>query len=380
MDLDISPKFDSRPALKSADLVRYETTWPVSGSSDPRPAIKTESYLGSGMSPDLLWERNPAMLHSLRVRSAARRRVSLGAEPLEHRTLLSGSSISPHSKNVLAMGDVAIVVPSTYVSQRASQLDVTLERAPGPGRGHVEGPLTVDFTAALGSLPLSLLTAPDLSGQPFTPVAESVTFPASQTTVNVVVPINPGASNPGLVPIALSVESPSRPRDKSSTTVYLASDPSAVPPSIVYVHMIKRGIAVTFSKPMAPATVKNVHNYAVKYSPSQQFSVEDLTGVGLINTLNTMSQPIALKRAVYDASTDTVTLIPKVSLPASGTYQIKSPASLAAKLDRPYKAQPLTDLDGNVLNSNGMVAGAFSISISKGRPYVAAQPTLSDGS
>jgi len=306
--------------------------------------------------------------------------VSLEAEPLEHRTLLSGSSGSPHSEIVRGVEHVAIVVPGTYVSQQASQLDVTLVRAPGPGRGDVEGPLIVDFTAALGSLPGSRLTAPDLSGQQFTPVALSVTFPAGQTTVNIVVPINPAASNPGLVPIALSVESPSRPKDKSSTTVYLASGPSAVPPEITYIHMLRRGIAVTFSKPMAPARVQNIHNYAVKYSPSQKFSVTDLTGVGLIQTLNNTSQPIALKRAIYDAATDTVTLIPTESLPSSGTYQIKSPASLAATRDRPHKAQPLTDLEGNVLNSNGTVAGAFSISISEGHPYVAAQPTLSDGS
>jgi len=306
--------------------------------------------------------------------------VSLEAEPLEHRTLLSSSSVSPHSKELQGIEGVAIVVPSTYVSQQASQLDVTLVRAPGRGRGHVEGPLTVDFSAEEGAVPADNPTSPATTAQQFTPVNQSITFPAGQATVNVVVPLNSGASNSGLVPIALSVDSPSRPMDKTSTTVYLASSPSAVPPEIVYVHMIKRGIAITFSKPMAPATVKNIHNYAVKYSPSQQFSVEDLTGVGLINTLNTMSQPIALKRAIYDPSTDTVTLIPKVSLPASGRYQIKSPASLAAKRDRPYKARPLTDLEGNAINPGGSpVAGTFSISISKGHPYVATQPTLSDG-
>jgi len=305
--------------------------------------------------------------------------VSLDAERLEHRTLLSGTSVSPHSKNARGMEDVAIMVPSTYVSQQASQLDVTLVRTTRPGHLHGQSPLTVDFSATLGSLPHSSQTTPDAPAQPFTPVDEAVTFPAGQATETVVVPINSGAPNPGLVPITLAVTPPTRKVAGSITTVYLVSGLDAIPPSIISVHMVKNGIAVTFSKPMAPATVENVHNYAVVYAPSQKFSLADLTGVGLIQTINITSQTITLKRAIYDATTKTVKLIPKVSLPSSGTYQISSPSSLSSRRARPHKAQPLTDLQGNVLNSSGMVAGAFSISISRGHPYVADGPILSDG-
>jgi hypothetical protein len=148
---------------------------------------------------------------------------------------------------------------------------------------------------------------------------------------------------------------------------------------ITSAHLVKRRIALTFSKPMAPATVDRIQNYAVKYSPSQKFSLADLTGVGLIQRLNNTSQTIALKRASYDPSTNTVNLIPKATLPSSGVYQISSPSSLNSQRARPHKAQPLTDLQGNVLNPNGIVGGAFSISISKGHPYVATEPILSDG-
>ena len=55
--------------------------------------------------------------------SSGERRVALDAEPLEHRTLLSGSS---------ALQEVTIQVPGTYVSQQAEQLTVTLVRS-GPG-------------------------------------------------------------------------------------------------------------------------------------------------------------------------------------------------------------------------------------------------------
>ena len=139
------------------------------------------------------------------------------------------------------------------------------------------------------------------------------------------------------------------------------------------------GIAVTFSKPMDPATVQNIHNYAVKFSPTQQFSLADLTGVGLIETLNYAKQPIALRRATYNASTNTVTLVANEQLGPNGSYTISNPTRLLAKATdrtRPtpspiYKGNPLEEEEGG---------GVFSITISKGHPYAAAAPVLSDGS
>ena len=320
------------------------------------------------------------MPHQTRVSSTARRLVSLQVEPLEHRTLLNGSSVAELAKTSTGIQVVTIQVPSTYVSQQADGLDVTLVRTTRSGRGQVQGPLTVDFTAAIGALPGSSLPAPDTPGQQFTPVNESVSFAAGQATTNVVVPINSAAPNPGLVPIALSVGAPSRLVRGSDTTVYLASSPDAVPPSITGVHVVRRGIVLAFSKPMAPASVENIRNYAVKYSPSQQFSLADLEGVGLIQTLANTSQKITLRRAIYNPATDTVTLIPKVSWPSTGGLEISSPSTLNSRRANPHKAQPLTDAQGNALSFNGIAGGAFSISISKGHPYVAAQPILSDGS
>jgi hypothetical protein len=104
-----------------------------------------------------------------------------------------------------------------------------------------------------------------------------------------------------------------------------------------------------------------------------------LTSVGLVQSLATTSQAIALQRAVYNAATNTVLLIPKQQLQSDGSYQIKSPASLRAKADRPRKAHALTDLQGNALNQGGITPGAFSITISKGHPYAATQPSLAGG-
>ena len=308
--------------------------------------------------------------------SNARRRILLQAEPLEQRTLLSGSSAS---KNATGVQVVAIQVPSAYVSQQADQLDVTLVRTvTGQGRGL--GALAVDFSAAYGVLQAGSVATPEVVGQQFTPVNESVTFPAGVTTETVVVPISAGASNPGLVPVQLSVTTPSRLVRGSEETIYLATSLDAVPPSIVAVQRVKGGIAVTFSKPMDSKTVTNIHNYAIKFSPTQKFSLTSLTGVGLIQSLDNTPQSIGLRRASYDAATNTVTLVPNEQLGSEGSYTISNPSSLLAKGNRPKKAHALTDLQGNPLDEGASRAGAFSITISKGRPYAASTPVVSDGS
>jgi hypothetical protein len=312
-----------------------------------------------------------------RLTPGTKRRLALSLEPLERRALLASSSATNAAGGSRAVQDVTIRVPSSYIAQQASELNVTLVRTTAAGRRQLDAPLTVEFSAAPGSPSSGAPTAPLSTDQPFTPIDQFVTFPAGQSTETVSVPIKTGAPKPALVPIVLAVTPPKRIGPAAKTTVYLVSGPDAIPPSIINVHMVKRGIAVTFSKPMAPATVENVHNYAVEYTPSQEFNVADLTGVGLIQRLSKTARPVALRRAHYDPSTNTVTLVPKDSLPSSGTYQIASPSSLGSRRAGPHKAQPLSDLQGNVLDPGAApVSGAFSISIRRGHPYVQSQPAL----
>jgi hypothetical protein len=299
-----------------------------------------------------------------RISTRVGRRIALFAETLESRTLLSATGRQ----------NVALEVPSAYISQQSSQLDVTLVRPLASARRS----LTVNFSATSGSS-TGISTEPDVTGQPFTPVSETVTFPAGQTTETVVVPINSQAANSGLVPIQLTAAFSGHPAMGRTTTVYLASSLDAVPPSIIGVQRVAGGIAVTFSKPMAPATVEDIHNYSVTFSPNQNFSLEDLYGVGLVQTLDNSRTTIPLRRGSYDPATNTVTLITNEPLGPNGSYEISNAPSLLAKKARPYKAQPLTDLEGNVLNQGGS-GGTFSITIIKGKPYAAAPPVLSDGS
>ncbi len=132
---------------------------------------------------------------SCRTNARSRRGVFLrtGAEALECRSLLSGT-VPGHQ-------DVEIQVPSAYISQQSSQLDVTLARTSRSGHSDAKGSITVDFSASYSS---------GTSGQQFTPVDTSVTFPAGQATETVAIPINSSAANPGLVPVDLAVTSSTR--------------------------------------------------------------------------------------------------------------------------------------------------------------------------
>jgi hypothetical protein len=299
------------------------------------------------------------MLHNHRKSQC--RPFAPGAESLEHRSLLSGTAPGHQ--------DVEIQVPSAYISQQSSAIDVTLARTQPSGRSDSKGSIAVDFSATY---------APGSSGQQFTPVNTSVTFPAGQATETVAIPVNSSAANPGLVPIQLAVTSSTRQVKGGRTSVYLASSANAIPPSIVAVQRVAGGIAITFSKPMDPKTVQNIHNYVVKFRPNQSFNLDELYGVGLVDMPNNTPNNVSLRRATYNSATDTVLLVAGEQLGSKGSYQIKSPASLTAKKGGPHKAHPLTDLEGNVLDQ-GASGGTFQVSISKGEPYAAAAPTLASG-
>jgi hypothetical protein len=307
------------------------------------------------------------MPHNPRI--SPRQRITFGAELLERRSLLSGTAPGHQ--------DVAIQVPSAYISQHSSQLDVTLVRTTPSGHSDAKGSITVDFSATSGP-GTGIAPASDATGQQFNPVKQSVTFPAGQSTETVVVPINSGAANPGLVPIQLAVTSSARQVKGTSATVYLASSSNAIPPSIIGVQRVAGGIAVTFSKPMDPATVDNIRNYVVKFSPTQNFSLENLYGIGLVQTLDNSTKTIPLRRATYNAATNTVLLVATEQLGSKGSYKISNPASLLAKKAKPGNSHPLTDVDGNMLDQGG-TGGAFSITIGKGKPFAAAAPTLAVG-
>ena len=133
---------------------------------------------------------------------------------------------------------------------------------------------------------------------------------------------------------------------------------------------VAKGIAVTFSQPMSPASVEDIHNYVVKTASLDQVTLSSLgQPVGPFSPRPRRTpqhrSSIRLKAARYDAATDTVLLGPdRTPLTVAKSFIVKSPASLASGHHGPKKQlQPLTDANGNVLNPLNRPQGSFSFTI-----------------
>jgi hypothetical protein len=243
-----------------------------------------------------------------------------------------------------------------YVSQQAGGFDVTIERDDLGGQPDpIAAPLTVAFSAALspttpGGQPIA---APASAAAPFTPVSESITFPAGVTTESVHIPVDAGAANPGSVPIGLFVTAPGY---SAAASLQLVSGPAVppTPPAITNAHLVLHGgrasgIAITFSAPMSPAAVANVHAYSVHSWRNQTY----YDYFGLTHWKSLTGVPIPLQAAPYDPSTHTVTLIPRSPLKTSDLITIQNAPHRGA-------STTLSDLQGTALTMTYPV-GAPSI-------------------
>ncbi len=309
-------------------------------------------------------------------RRRSRRRSRIQVELLESRALLSASSVSSADRFLL------ITPSSEFVTQQDSAFTVTLtlaeaqkqpkvEAAGGYTAAALDEPVTVDFSALLQSDE----GAPATAVSPiFAPFNESVTFPAGVTTETVTVPIISTAATPGpmeiwlsatttsssvqtVVPMDLAGQLPAGPPD----WVELYSSPNAVPPTITSVQLLTHGklasaVVLGFSKPMAPASMENIHDYRILSRPTLiDHSTFLLLGSSNSETTEYQSFPIAA--ATYDPSTSTVTLTLKRPVAASKLYQISSAY--------PLRGHELTDLQGQPLAEGGDPTdmGKFTIGV-----------------
>ncbi len=328
-------------------------------------------------------------------------------EPLEGRSLLSALVAS--STAARADEQVAIQVPSAYISDRVGTLDVTLQRSAEPGgpgsaaaaqaQALLEQPLTVELSIGVpppndgpdpigGPVPASRQAALDLAkrtlaalrasgklppaGSSLSPVAvtpafvQSATFPAGIASITVPVPLAQLASSTGNTQLGLNIQGGGPQVYGMNQQIEVVSGPDAIPPTITDVHMIQKGhkitgISMTFSKAMEPASVQDVRDYRL--------------------TPNSGAHPraTALTSALYDPATDTVILTTRGPLNPSATYQIG-----AAKWIGFNGAEVLVDLQGNALNETlggaGGAPGAFSITVGAKHPYLASALVLWGGS
>jgi hypothetical protein len=249
---------------------------------------------------------------------------------------------------------------------------------PAPDAPILNEPLTVNVSATLNSTGPpdgQLLSVPSSGSDATAPNSVSVTFPAGVTTETVRVPINLGAADSGTVPVWISAASTSGP--SIGQVVYLASGPDAVPPTMTSAQVIKlanhaSGISITFSKPMAPATVENVRNYTVSSLRKGNTFLNPLASIAPAGSFMNIRYS-ALKAALYDPSTRTVTLIPTQPFNSSNGYTVQSAKHLAGHV--------ITDLQGNPLYDPdlGLMNGKFQIFLAGG-PAARWSPISSTGS
>jgi len=143
-----------------------------------------------------------------------------------------------------------------------------------------------------------------------------------------------------------------------SGSAYLYSSPDASPPTITGVQLVTQGklasaVVLTFSKPMAQATVEGIHNYRILSRPKRTSQAGFLFWGGSTTT-EIQSFPIAA--ANYDPSTSTVTLTLKRPARPSSLYEVSSAY--------PLKGHDLTDTKGQPLASPStygfMMEGEFT--------------------
>jgi hypothetical protein len=310
------------------------------------------------------------MLRNPRVLSRSGRGVRLGLEVLDHRMLPSSGWLAIQA-NGSAKVEVSLAVPSAYVSQSATEIDLTIARSMGSKPVPSKSALSLDLSAVALS-PASTRGGKPHQSDEIAPLNTSVTFQPGETSQTVELPITVQAPLPSLVPVQITVSPTSRPRNTAVLMVDLASAQQLVPPSITNVTIVRHGslgagIAVTFSQPMDPASVENVFNYAVKSVPLNQdtFLTSPAASVVEPSSYLTTSSPqaVPIKAARYNPATDTVLLVPKTPLTVAKSFIVKSPASLGSLRSGPRIAQPLTDANGNVLNPLNFPEGFFDITL-----------------
>jgi hypothetical protein len=282
-------------------------------------------------------------------------------ELLEVRGLLSGAVSGSDVQNLGVTATLDVQAPADVnQEQGAFTVTMTLQTLVKQGptvafqNAALDYPLTVDLGASLAS-----------AGSPgiFEPVNESVTFPPGVSTETVSVPINSTVATAGPVTIDLSAKT-------SSSSVLpigppqslaLYGTPDAIPPTIMGVQPITKGsrtsaIAITFSKPMAPSTVENIHNYVVTSWPKTQYQWDVFSRVGLSDpTANMNVGTFPIKAASYDPGTSTVTLTLTRPTRSSSLYAVKSPRTLAG--------HELTDSEGHPLAEPDGARGTFSVAL-----------------
>ena len=183
-------------------------------------------------------------------------------------------------------------------------------------------------------------------GVDYAPTNETLTFKPHETEQAVIVPLLNSGKASGQETVSMTLTSQSGATSGAvlqSAVLTIPNQSSAGPPVVERVSPIIQHnqivqLQVTFDKPMNVSSVENTSNYW-----SQVENVDDMVG----NTDNTSS----FQSAVYDASTQTVTLTPEKPLKTGLLYNLWSPANL-------FPGAGILDTDGDALAAAAIEFGA----------------------
>jgi hypothetical protein len=289
----------------------------------------------------------------------------VGLENLESRALLTSS---------VGFGDF----PTTVVSDRVGMVDVHVNMATVVGTESSATPVTLTRTTGGGTA---------VPGVDYTPVQQTITLTPNTSSdpmsadpmVTVRVPILPGSPSMGtrVLPVTLS-PTPGNPQGQTEYIV-ITHGGDTTPPTVLNAQALTLGgkvvaFSIQFSKPMDPATVANLANYAAA-APKSALEA----GASLMGTSSSVSysKSIPLKSVVYDATSNTAYLIP-VS-PTKPNNRIRRPFEFQVGSPAPTTFSNLRDTSGNPINSlavTGLVdtAGSFvqQAMVTKASPTVLA--------
>jgi hypothetical protein len=195
----------------------------------------------------------------------------------------------------------------------------------------------------------------------YTPVIQTVSFAAGQSTATVQIPVLPGDPSEGSRVVELDLAPAPGAPATSATFLVITHNTDTTPPKVIATRMLTRGrfvtgFVITFSKDMAPGPVHDVSNYAI----ADPRSVRPVPG----KEWTTANHQIALKSATYDPLTHSVTLktagkVKKfpffmiLDTPLADAINVvgqKTPATAAQLLP---KLSPITDTTGNPLDGTG---------------------------
>ncbi len=219
--------------------------------------------------------------------------------------------------------------------------------------GPTGSPVSVGYSAGGGT---------GIPGRDYTRVTGTLSFAASQTSLSFVVPVSIDSTAAVSPIVDLTLAEPKGGASLgpiSTATLSITETPpvNTTSPAVISAALVTNGRAITavvfgFSKPLDPNRATQLSNYGYYVISA---------GAG---------SSIPLQSAAYNATAQTVTLVPSAPLPLDTFYQVTIDGHTS-----PFLNNGLTDTYGNLLTgSSGVVGSPFVATFAAG-----AQLTYADG-